>query len=152
MSAPASNPTAGPAPVVNHALEPSWVRQGSTATKQAYATALGFEQVLVEQLAKSMAATSGFGEGSEEGESSAGGSGGASSTGGDAGSSAMTSMLPQALASGVMSAGGLGLAAQITRQLDGGQLSPDAARTGGTARTGATAQTGGAGQTGGAAS
>jgi len=129
MTVSPSTPAAGPAPV-NQALEPSWVRQGSTATKQAYATALGFEQVLVEQLAKSMAATSGFGEGSEEGQSAAGG---APSSGVDAGSSAMASMLPQALTSGVMSAGGLGLAAQMTHQLEGGQLSPHASKTGGAA-------------------
>ena len=57
-------------PVVNQALEPAWVRKGSAATQKAYETALSFEQALVEQLSKSMTATSGLqGESSQEGES-----------------------------------------------------------------------------------
>ncbi len=99
-------------PAVNQATEPTWVRQGSSATQQDYATALAFERVLVEQLTKSLAATSGFGgESSEEGESESGGS------------SELSSMLPQALSSGVMNAGGLGLAAQLTGELQGTQPS-----------------------------
>ncbi|MHB8240706.1 MAG: hypothetical protein ACYDHN_01825 [Solirubrobacteraceae bacterium] len=99
-------------PVVNQATEPTWVRQGSSATQQDYATALAFERVLVEQLTKSLAATSGFGgEPSEEGETESGGS------------SELSSMLPQALSSGVMNAGGLGLAAQLTREIQGTQPS-----------------------------
>jgi Rod binding domain-containing protein len=102
-------------PVVNQALEPTWVRDGSQSTKNAYDTALTFEQMLVEQLSKSMAATSGLGgESSEEGESGSEESS-LPAIGGQ--STELSSMLPQALSSGVMSAGGLGLAAQMTSQL-----------------------------------
>ncbi len=101
-------------PAVNQTLEPAWVRKGSAATQKAYETALAFEQMLVEELSQSLTATSGLDdESGQEGESSEGssGSGGASGP--------LSSMLPQALTSGVMSAGGLGLAAQMTRQLAG---------------------------------
>jgi hypothetical protein len=102
-------------PVVNQALEPAWVRHGSASTQKAYETALSFEQTLVEQLSKSLAATSGLGgEESQEGESS---EEGGSASGAQSGE--LSAMLPQALSSGVMSAGGLGLAAQLTRNLEG---------------------------------
>ena len=39
-------------PVVNQALEPDWVRHGSAATQKAYASALSFEETLVEQLSR----------------------------------------------------------------------------------------------------
>jgi Rod binding domain-containing protein len=116
-------------PAVNQALEPKWVRDGSAATQKAYETALSFEETLVEQLSKSMTATSGL-----EGESSEGGSGSeeGGSFAGSANSTELSSMLPQALASGVMSAGGLGLAAQMTRELEGTQSAAQAGATGGT--------------------
>jgi Rod binding domain-containing protein len=101
-------------PTVNQTLEPSWVRKGSAATQKAYETALAFEQMLVEELSRSLTASSGLGgEGGAEGEASEGSSGGGGASG------PLSSMLPQALTSGVMSAGGLGLAAQMTRQLAG---------------------------------
>jgi Rod binding domain-containing protein len=117
-------------PVVNQALEPAWVRHGSPSTQKAYQSALSFEQTLVEQLSKSLAATSGLGgeESSGEGESSE--EGGASS-------GELSSMLPQALSSSVMSAGGLGLAAELTRGLE----SAESAQTGASATTGTTAST-----------
>jgi hypothetical protein len=100
-------------PPVNQTLEPEWVRKGSAATQKAYQTALSFEQTLVEQLSKSLAGTSGVeGEGSQEGGSEGGGS---------AESSELSSTLPQALSAGIMNAGGLGLAAQLTRGLPGAE-------------------------------
>ena len=94
--------------------------------------------MLVEELSQSLTASSGLGgESGAEGESSEGssGSGGASGP--------LSSMLPQALTSGVMSAGGLGLAAQMTRQLAGAAAQGAGevgVRTGGTsASTGASA-------------
>lgn len=97
-------------PVTNQALEPAWVRKGSAAVQKEYAIGQEFEQMLVGQLAKSLTETTGLnGEGSgEEGESG---------SGGQAGSGVLSSMLPQALASGVANDGGLGLAAQLTHQL-----------------------------------
>jgi Rod binding domain-containing protein len=107
VSLPAVTGSTG-VPAVNQALEPAWVRHGSAATQQAYASALAFEQTLVEQLSQSLASTSGLGgESSEEGSSSEG-----------TGSSPISSMLPQALAAGVMHGGGLGLAAQLTHDLE----------------------------------
>ncbi len=118
-------------PVVNQALEPAWVRQGSASTQKAYATALGFEEMLVQQLAGSLTATSGLAGGSgEEGETPAEGGGSSPS---DAAGGQLASMLPQALSSGVMSSGGLGLAAQMTRELEGVHSAGHAEATGGTA-------------------
>lgn len=115
-------------PVVNQASEPSWVRHGSPATQQDYATALDFERVLVEQLTKSLAATSGLGgESAEEGGSEGGGASSAASSG------ELSAMLPQALSSGVMDAGGLGLAAQLTKEMQGTQSGGHVAASGGTA-------------------
>jgi Rod binding domain-containing protein len=130
QAAAASDATTAGLPAVNQAFEPKWVRDGSEATQKAYETALSFEQTLVEQLAKSMTATSGL-----EGESSQGESGSeeGGSLGAGANSGELSSMLPQALASGVMSAGGLGLAAQMTRELEGTQSAAQTRATGGTA-------------------
>lgn len=97
-------------PVVNQALEPASVRDGSAATKKAYESALAFEQTLVEQLAKSMTATSGLEESGLEGES---GEESSSAVGGE-----ISSLMPQALTSGIMGDGGLGLAAQLTRDFE----------------------------------
>jgi Rod binding domain-containing protein len=132
MSIQAGTPTATAAttagePVVNQALEPAWVRHGSQSTQKAYESALSFEQTLVEQLSKSLADTSGLG-GESEGES--GSEEGSSSS--DAGASQIASMLPQALSAGVMNAGGLGMAAQMTRELEGVQATTKTHADGGT--------------------
>lgn len=104
-------------PAVNQALEPEWVRHGSAATQKAYASALAFEQTLVEQLSKALTAASGLtGESSQAGES---GSEEGGSPAGGAQASQLSSMLPQALTASVMNAGGLGMAAQMTRELEG---------------------------------
>ena len=117
--------------MVNQALEPEWVRQGSASTQKAYESALSFEETLVEQLSQSLASTSGLGsESSQEGEAGAGEGGAAASDG----NSELSSMLPQALTASVMNAGGLGLAAQMTRDLEG---SGSAAQTRTTRGTGA---------------
>jgi len=137
----AGSPTSSSgAPAVNQTLEPAWVRKGSPATQKAYETALAFEQMLVEELSQSLTASSGLGgESGAEGESSEGSVVGGESSGGAGGP--LSSMLPQALTSGVMSAGGLGLAAQMTRHLAGAGTQSDgkvAPTTGGTsASTGA---------------
>ena len=138
MSLPVSSgsglPSGGP-PVVNQTLEPAWVRKGSAATQKAYETALAFERMLVEELSQSLTATSGLGgESAQEGESSEGSSGGGGASG------PLSSMLPQALTSGVMSAGGLGLAAQMTRQLAG--AAAQGAGEGGATTGGTSASTG----------
>jgi Rod binding domain-containing protein len=136
VSIPASSASAlssGSPPIADQTLEPAWVRKGSVSTQKAYETALAFEQMLVEQLSQSLTASSGLGgESGQEGESSEGSSGGAGANG------PLSSMLPQALTSGVMSAGGLGLAAQMTRQLAGAAASATGAVAGVDGTTGGT--------------
>jgi hypothetical protein len=111
-------------PVVNQATEPEWVRKGSPATQKAYESALSFEETLVEQLSRTLASTSGL-SGESEGES------GGEESGSAAGSSQLSSMLPQALTTSVMDAGGLGLAAQMTSNLEGAEGASPAKTTGG---------------------
>lgn len=129
MSLPAATGSTG-LPPVNQALEPAWVRHGSAATQKAYESALAFEQTLVEQLSQSLTSTSGLGgESSQEGESGSE-EGGSSESG--AGDSQISSMLPQALTASVMHGGGLGLAAQLTRQLEAPGGAAQAQASGGT--------------------
>ncbi len=130
MSLPATTGSTG-LPPVNQALEPAWVRHGSPATQKAYESALAFEQTLVEQLSKSLTSASGLGgEGSQEGESGSE-EGGSPEAG--AGDSQISSTLPQALTASVMHGGGLGLAAELTRQLDVAGGAAAAQPSGGTA-------------------
>jgi hypothetical protein len=88
----------GAVPAVNPATEPASVRNGSPATQQAYSEALSFENILVNRLCQDLLTNSGL--------SGADGSGGGALGG-------FASLLPGALASTIMSDGGLGLAAQL---------------------------------------
>jgi len=118
-------------PAVSSASEPAWVRHGSKSVQQDYQAALAFEGTLVEQLSKALVATSGLPGQSESSEEESGGSEeGAANN--QAGSSLLSSLLPQALAGGVTDAGGLGLAAQLTRELAGVQPSGSGSGSGGT--------------------
>ncbi len=142
MSAPGSEPVGG-ALVAAQATEPAWVRKGSAQVQQEYAVGLEFERLLVQQLAGAMTETT---ESSGEEEGQEGGSGGATSV--------LSGMLPGALAQGVLDGGGLGLAAELTKGLEGTPGTP--ASTGATAPTPTSPKTtaaGGveAGRTGGAA-
>jgi hypothetical protein len=114
-------------PVVNQATEPEWVRKGSAATQKAYQSALSFEETLVEQLSQTLAGTSGL-NGESEGESGSEESG---SSGAGGANSQLSSMLPQALTTSVMDAGGLGLAAQMTSSLEGLEGASQTKATGG---------------------
>jgi Rod binding domain-containing protein len=96
-------------PPIDSSVLPAEVRNGTPAQKKNYETALSFERMLVQQLTKSMVDTtksdgSGSGDGSDDDS-------------GDTATSAATStyqsMLPDVLADGITSAGGLGLAQQI---------------------------------------
>lgn len=109
-------------PAVDSAREPKWVRDGSASTQKAYESALAFEQTLVEQLSQSLVASSGLGgeaagePAGEGGEPEASGGGAQASA---PGNSELAALLPQGLTNSVMSAGGLGLAAQMTHALEG---------------------------------
>ena len=84
-------------PPVNPTTLPADIRNGSAKTRQAYTAAIGFERMLVDQLAKAMNSTA-----QPSGDD-----------GSDAASSTYRDMLPGALADGIMSGGGLGLARQL---------------------------------------
>ncbi|MGA2470955.1 MAG: hypothetical protein ABSG64_09725 [Solirubrobacteraceae bacterium] len=105
-------------PVVNQALEPASVRNGTPAVKRDYANALSFESVLVNQLCQQLVQTTGL---SSSGDSSGGDDG----DGSDPTVSDFASLLPGALASSIMSDGGLGLAAQLIPSLDGSASTTD---------------------------
>ena len=112
MSAPLT-PAApvGPTVVQGAARVPQAVREGSPAAKQAYATARGFEQMLLTQMSQSMVSSSGL-EGEEAGGGATEEGSGETATGGGAGPE--SSLLVQAMSEGLMQGGGLGLAAQLT--------------------------------------
>jgi hypothetical protein len=114
-------------PVINQALEPSSVREGSPATQKAYQRALGFEEMLLEQLSQSLVQTSGLeGESGEATEATEGGSSASAPT------SMLSTLLPQALSSSLSANGGLGLATQLMSQLDPQNASTPVAESGGT--------------------
>jgi len=87
-------------PPIDRSLLPADVRDASPAKRRTYEAALGFERMLVAQLAKSLSDTTG----GENEESSA-----ATQT--------YRSMLPDALADGIIAGGGLGLAKDIFKEL-----------------------------------
>jgi hypothetical protein len=115
--------TMGP---VDQANMPAVIRNGDTKAKNAYQTGLAFENVLVNELAQQLASTvpgldgssssdDGLGGTSDDSSSDAGSTGGA---GGGGGLGAYSSLLPQTLASSVMSGGGTGIAMQIAKSID----------------------------------
>jgi Rod binding domain-containing protein len=84
-------------PPVDRSQLPADIRSASPARQDAYTAALGFERLLVQQLTESLAATS------------------RDALGGD---SPYASLLPDAMADGVMASGGLGLARQIADAIE----------------------------------
>ena len=80
-------------PQVSEAALPAAVRNGSAKDKEAYKAALGFEQVLLGQLVKSMAADGPLSEGP------------------------YAAPVQDALSGGLISGGGLGLATDLYRAL-----------------------------------
>ena len=110
-------------PPVNPALEPADIRNGNTQAKQAYQEALGFEDVLMQQLTQQLASTvsspsdsSDGSDGSSDSSDSSDGSGGI--LGSDPSTSAFASMIPSALTSSLMSDGGVGIASQLAQSID----------------------------------
>jgi Rod binding domain-containing protein len=126
-------------PIVSGPSVPASVRDGSPAARNAYETALDFEQMLVGQLSKGMIEDSGLGG---EGEGEAAGEAGASGQAGSAGSGLLSALGPQALSEGITRGGGLGLATQLMSALDPAATSAAAAAGGSPATSAAT--TGGA--------
>jgi Rod binding domain-containing protein len=91
-------------PALDEASLPREVRDGTVDDRKLYATALGFERILVEALAENMTQTTSF---LSEDEDSEDGSG--------SGLSFMKEQLPTTLASAVTGGGGLGLALELYR-------------------------------------
>jgi hypothetical protein len=116
---------AGNLPTIDPANEPAAIRNGDQKAKNAYETGLAFENVLVNELAQQLAATVPGLDGSSGSDDGLGGSsddglGGASSdsSGSAGGLGAYSSLLPQTLASSIMSGGGTGIAMQIAQSID----------------------------------
>jgi Rod binding domain-containing protein len=105
-------------PPINPALEPTAVRKGGPAAQRAYDVGLAFEQMLVDQLSQELANTAGSSSDGTDSGSSDGTDTSSGLMGSDPASATYAQMLPQALSSSVMSAGGLGVAAQIAGALD----------------------------------
>ncbi|MDX6627343.1 MAG: hypothetical protein QOE56_2332, partial [Solirubrobacterales bacterium] len=109
-------------PPLDQALLPQQVRNGSASEKKAYTAALGFEQMLVQQLSQAIGdttSTDGLGGDASDllGSGDGGGNGLDGASAGDAASSPYASLLPDALTQGIMKAGGLGLAQQLAPAL-----------------------------------
>jgi Rod binding domain-containing protein len=85
----------GVAPI-DRSLLPADVRDGTPEHRKAYTAALGFERMLVAELAKSLSQTAQDGD-----------------EGADAATSTYRQELPGALADGIVAGGGLGLARQL---------------------------------------
>jgi Rod binding domain-containing protein len=108
-------------PPINQALEPADIRNGNTQAKQAYQEALGFEDILMQQLTQELASTvsspsddsTDSSDGSDDSSDSSGGI-----LGSDPSTSAFASMIPTALTQSLMSNGGVGIADQLARAID----------------------------------
>ncbi len=114
-------PAASGLPTVAATVEPAFVRNGSASVKSAYKEAVGFEEMLAEQLTQSMAQAGGLSEGGQAGggESEGEGEGAGAST-------LVSSMLPQTLSEALTRGGGLGLATQLTSEIDPAALTSGA--------------------------
>ncbi len=102
-------------PPINSALMPAEIRNGDAHAKQAYQEALGFEEMLMQQLTQQMAntVTSPGGDSSDSGDSSSGGI-----LGSDPNTNAFAGLIPIALTQSVMSGGGVGVADRLAHAID----------------------------------
>ncbi len=120
MSALSAASLSASLPPIDPALEPASIRNGDQKAKAAYQQGMAFEDVLVNELAQEMTATTGL-DGSSDGLGGSTSDSTASSTGlsgSGSGLGAYSSLLPQTLATSVMSSGGTGLALQIAQSID----------------------------------
>jgi len=90
-------------PPIDRSALPPEIRNGSPQDRKTYTAALGFERMLVEQLAKAMNSTAQGDDGDDQAA--------------DAATTTYKDLLPGALADGIIAGGGLGLAAQLTPAL-----------------------------------
>lgn len=109
-------------PPIDQSLLPADIRGGDAKAKQAYQQALGFEDILVQQLTQQLAQT----VSSPGGDSSDGGSGDSSDSssgaggmlGSDPSTAAFAGLIPTALTQSIMTGGGVGVADQLARAID----------------------------------
>ena len=111
-------------PLIDPANEPAAVRNGDQKAKNAYETGLSFENVLVSQLAQQLAATV---PGSTApaapttawaAPATTASAARAATPSSSGGLGAYSSLLPQTLATSIMSGGGTGIAMQIAKSID----------------------------------
>jgi Rod binding domain-containing protein len=107
-------------PVVDAANEPADIRNGNSAAQKAYHEALGFEDILVQQLTQELASTV---TSPADGSGSSGSSGSSSDSSGgilgsDPSTSAFASLIPTALTQSIMSSGGTGIAQELAQGID----------------------------------
>jgi Rod binding domain-containing protein len=109
-------------PPIDAAVQPADIRNGNAQAKQAYQEALGFEDILVQQLTQQLAATVTTPDASTSSDGSSNGSSDSTGTGGILGSdpstSAFASLIPTALSQSIMSGGGVGIADSLARAID----------------------------------
>jgi Rod binding domain-containing protein len=108
-------------PPIDAANEPADIRNGNATAQKAYQEALGFEDILVQQLTQELAST--VTSPSDGGSSDDGSDGGSSDSSGgilgsDPSTSAFASLIPTALTDSIMSSGGLGIAQQLAQAID----------------------------------
>jgi Rod binding domain-containing protein len=99
-------------PPIDSALLPADIRNGDAKAKQAYQEALGFEDILMQQLTQQLADTV-TSPGGDSSDSSSGGI-----LGSDPSTNAFASLIPTALTQSVMSGGGVGVADRLAHALD----------------------------------
>lgn len=119
---PTTDPSLGLVPI-NQATLPADVRNGSAKQKQDYAAALEFEQMLVSEMTQAMSATtdpSSSSDGSDDSDSSDTDDSSDGTDSSDPITSMYQQMLPDVLADAVTSAGGVGLADELYKAIEGG--------------------------------
>jgi hypothetical protein len=131
MQGAASIGASAAAPRIDQALLPASV-QASPAARHAYEEGLGFEEMLTEELTRSLVQSDGLGvEGEGEGEGEAGALEADAQAPLGAGGSLVGSLLPRVLSESIVGGGGIGLAAQLE-----GELAPATAEAKGIEREG----------------
>jgi hypothetical protein len=134
-------------PVIDQSTEPASVRNGDQTAKNAYQTGMAFEQMLVNELSQQLTATvSGTGSSDDGlgGTTDDGTGDDSSSASADPAVGAYSSLLPDALTSGVMSTGGTGIAMQIAQAIDPALAGDGGTGTAGASGSGAPIPSGGA--------
>lgn len=134
-------------PPVSQALQPADIRNGNTQAKQAYQEALGFEDVLMQELTQELASTvsspsddssDGSGGSDDSGDDSSGGI-----LGSDSATSGFASMIPTALTQSIMSSGGTGIADQLAKAIDPQIGTPQGEASSASSSTSSSSTTGG---------